>query len=153
MPLNRSELCQLIPHTGSMCLLDKVHSWDDTHISCSANTHRSPDNPLRSRNQLHGLCGVEYAAQAMAVHGALSTAENQGPMQGFLASVRDLTLSVARLDDIQGTLQIDAERLMGSESNMLYTFTVKADGIDLLSGRASVFLVAQPVAGNKDIAV
>ncbi len=149
MSLNKSELCQLIPHAGSMCLLDEVRAWSDNHISCISNTHRDPSNPLRSRNQLHILCGVEYAAQAMAVHGALSAEADQGPMQGFLASVRDLVLSAERLDNIQGTLQIDAERLMGGESSLLYAFNVKVDGMELLSGRASVFLVAN-IGTNTD---
>ena len=77
----------------------------------------------------------------MAVHGALSAGADKGPTQEFLASVRDLVLSVERLDNIQGALHIEAERLMGSETSLLYAFTVKADGADLLSGRASVFLV------------
>lgn len=140
--MNKAELCQLIPHAGTMCLLDEVQAWNSDRISCTSSTHRDLNNPLRSRNQLHALCGVEYAAQAMAVHGALSAGTEQGPTQGFLASVRDLALSVDRLDNIQGTLQIEAERLMGSESSLLYAFTVKADGMDLLSGRASVFLVS-----------
>jgi predicted hotdog family 3-hydroxylacyl-ACP dehydratase len=54
-----------------MCLLDRVVHWDSQRIHCRASSHRSADNPLRSRDQLSAACGIEYAAQAMAVHGAL----------------------------------------------------------------------------------
>lgn len=60
-----------IPHQGDMCLLDRVVKWDEQRIQCQAGSHRLGDNPLRSRDRLSAACGIEYAAQAMAVHGAL----------------------------------------------------------------------------------
>ena len=57
-----------------MCLLDEVLSWDATRIRCRSNTHRTADNPLRAHGRLGAACGIEYAAQAMAVHGALVAA-------------------------------------------------------------------------------
>ena len=36
-----------------------------------ASSHRAADNPLRAHGRLGAACGIEYAAQAMAVHGAL----------------------------------------------------------------------------------
>ena len=52
----------------------EVLSWDATRIRCRSATHRSPDNPLRLHGRLGAACGIEYAAQAMAVHGALVAA-------------------------------------------------------------------------------
>ncbi len=46
--------------------------WDAQHIRCRSATHRLPGNPLRSQGRLGAACGIEYAAQAMAVHGALA---------------------------------------------------------------------------------
>jgi predicted hotdog family 3-hydroxylacyl-ACP dehydratase len=54
-----------------MCLLDDVLSWDASRIRCRSASHRTPDNPLRAHGRLGAACGIEYAAQAMAVHGAL----------------------------------------------------------------------------------
>lgn len=140
MPLNKAELAALIPHRGAMCLLDRVDSWDDERIACAAAGHQDADNPLRSHDRLHVLCGVEYAAQAMAVHGALLQGERT-PAPGYLASVRDLAWSVERLDDVAGALQVEAERLIGDDRSVLYAFTVRAQGHEqeLLSGRASIF--------------
>ena len=66
--LSKAALCRLIPHQGTMCLLDTVERWDDTSITCTTASHRDATNPLRRDNQLEAICGLEYAAQAMAVH-------------------------------------------------------------------------------------
>ena len=69
--LDRVAIAARIPHQGSMCLLDAVLAWDSGQIHCRASSHRQPDNPLRAAARLGAACGIEYAAQAMAVHGAL----------------------------------------------------------------------------------
>ena len=69
--LQQADIARRIPHQGRMCLLDAVTEWDGAHIVCQASSHRASDNPLRAEGRLGAACGVEYAAQAMAVHGAL----------------------------------------------------------------------------------
>jgi predicted hotdog family 3-hydroxylacyl-ACP dehydratase len=122
-----------------MCLLDEVLSWDTVRISCRATSHRLADNPLRAHGRLGGACGVEYAAQTMAVHGAImaQVAGTQVPA-GLLTSVRNLVLRVTRLDDLDTDLIASAERLAGDEGSTLYEFTVSSGGQELLSGRASI---------------
>lgn len=138
MTLTREKLCRLIPHAGAMCLLDQVERWDDTTILCTSRTHLAPDNPLRRRGRLHTVSGVEYAAQAMAVHGGLlATVSSAG---GYLASIRNVHFGSPRLDNIEETLHVEATRLLGDDTTLVYRFTVSAGGVELLSGRASVFL-------------
>jgi predicted hotdog family 3-hydroxylacyl-ACP dehydratase len=128
-----------------MCLLDEVLSWDRTRISCRATSHRQSDNPLRAHGRLGAACGVEYAAQAMAVHGAIMAAmAGTQARGGLLTSVRNLVLRVSRLDDLEADLIASAERLAGDEGSTLYEFTVSA-GRELLSGRASIVFPAGPV--------
>lgn len=142
--LDRVAIAARIPHQGSMCLLDAVLAWDSGQIHCRASSHRQPDNPLRAAARLGAACGIEYAAQAMAVHGALLAPEGAPPRPGYLASVRSVQLAVDRLDDLPQDLDIVAERLSGDEHNILYHFRVEHAGDLLLSGRAAVMLVAQP---------
>jgi predicted hotdog family 3-hydroxylacyl-ACP dehydratase len=141
MPLTRADIARLIPHSGTMCLLDGVSAWDDTSIRCTAVSHRDPDNPLREAGRLAAVCGVEYAAQAMAVHGGLASGGKR-PAAGYLASVRDLTCNAGRLDDVAEDLIIEAEKLMGEGSSVIYGFTVRAGTRELLSGRAAVVIDA-----------
>ena len=140
MPLDRSWLLTHLPHQGSMCLLERVEAWDGQHIRCTAGSHRREDNPLRAGGRLGVACGIEYAAQSMAAHGALLLAGDQAPRAGYLTSVRSVMLSVDRLDDIASDLLVEAERLSGDENNILYGFSVSAAGRELLSGRATVVL-------------
>ena len=126
-----------------MCLLDKVVEWTAEHIRCTATSHRDHDNPLRAHGRLASACGIEYAAQAMAIHGALLSPEKGGPSRGgYLASVRSVELHVARLDTFAAPLSVAAERLSGSDNSILYLFTVHAEAQLLLAGRASVILDA-----------
>ncbi|OZA29999.1 MAG: 3-hydroxylacyl-ACP dehydratase [Hydrogenophilales bacterium 17-61-9] len=142
MPLDRAWLLAHLPHQGGMCLLDGVASWDEQRIRCTASSHRRADNPLRAHDRLGAACGIEYAAQAMAAHGALLAASDSSPGAGYLASVRGVDLHVAQLDDIAIDLDIEAERLSGDDNTILYGFRVSAAGRELLSGRAAVVLDA-----------
>jgi predicted hotdog family 3-hydroxylacyl-ACP dehydratase len=163
MPLNRAWIEARIPHQGGMCLLDEVIEWNAQQICCRTATHRAPDNPLRSHDRLGIACGIEYAAQAMALHGALANgAANDAPNDdahdahdavgatagrssrvGLLASVRDVRLFVPRLDNIESDLFCEATHLAGDSLTAMYEFTLRARDRRLLSGRASVVLDAR----------
>jgi len=137
-----------IPHQGSMCLLDHVTHWDAQSITCMATSHQQATNPLRSNDQLSTACGIEYAAQAMAVHGALlAPADQERPRAGFLVSIRGATIHRARLDDIKQALTIKANLIHSSGSNILYAFTLYADHNNLLEGRAAVMLNTASLLG------
>jgi predicted hotdog family 3-hydroxylacyl-ACP dehydratase len=139
--LTREDLCRLIPHAAEMCLLEEVLEWDASAIVCIARNHRDAANPLRGRDRLHAVCGVEYAAQAMAIHGALRQPPEGKPQRGYLAAVRALQLKVERLDDIDGELHVRANHLMGDSGSLIYEFSLSAGGRLLMEGRASVLLI------------
>ena len=139
--LDRAGIAERIPHSGSMCLLDRLERWDAESIDCSTRTHAQPGNPLRTAGGLLAPNAIEYAAQAMALHGGLLAAEGSTPSAGFLASARNVRLSVARLDDIDGALRVHAQRLSGDTNQILYEFAVNdSSGRVLAEGRAVVVL-------------
>jgi predicted hotdog family 3-hydroxylacyl-ACP dehydratase len=133
-----------VPHQGRMCWLARLMAWSDERIVCEADNHRATDHPLRTVQGLLASAAIEYAAQAMALHGALR-AEAQGhaagPVPGFLASARGVRLARWRLDDIASPLRIEAERLAGDTRQLLYGF-ILADGhgATVAEGRATVVL-------------
>lgn len=135
--LGRDWILGHIPHQGTMCLNDAVESWDQDRLCCTARSHRDPKNPLRAEGRLSTLVGVEYAAQAVAIHGALLGA---GRTPGMLGSVRGLICERARLDDVEGPLRVEVERLGGDAAALLYRFQVHGGGQRLLSGRLSIVL-------------
>ena len=139
--LDHAWIARHIPHQGSMCLLDYVEAWDRQRIQYRASSHRAADNPLRAYGRLGAACGIEYAAQAMAVHGALlAPPDSRSARFGYLVSVRGTQLHVPRLDDIAADLLVQAACITRSENNILYQFGVSAAGRLLLDGRAAVVL-------------
>lgn len=139
MSVERAELCALIPHAGSMCLLDLVEQWDDERIVCSSLSHRRADNPLRTADGLAAVHGVEYGAQAMAVHGGLLARRAGARLPaGYLAALRDVRLHTARLDEVDGPLQVTAVRLMAEGGNLMYRIEVVGAGRVLVEARVTV---------------
>jgi len=151
--LDHAWIARHIPHQGSMCLLAYVEAWDPQRILCRASSHRAADNPLRAYGQLGAACGIEYAAQAMAVHGALLAAPDSPRARvGYLASVRGTQLHVSRLDDIAADLQVEATCITRNENTILYQFSVSAAARLLLEGRATVVLDADALIANSGAA-
>jgi len=145
--LNHAWIERHIPHQGKMCLLKSVKFWDQDKIICLADSHKDDSNPLRAYGKLGIACGIEYAAQAMAVHGALLAPPNsETPKVGYLISVRGVSMFVTRFDDIHTDLLITAVCIMASESNMLYQFSLQSGDKLLLAGRAAVMLNAEALA-------
>jgi len=139
-----------IPHQGRMCLLHQVDAWDEQRIQCRARSHRDADNPLRAHGRLAAVCGIEYAAQGMAVHGALLAPPGSSRARvGYLVSVRGAQLHVPRLDDIAADLLVEAACITRGENNILYQFSVSAMGQTLLTGRAAVVLDADKLTAGE----
>lgn len=140
--LDAQRIAALLPHHGRLCLLDRVIDWNDDQILCEADTHRASDHPLRWQGQLGSAIGLEYAAQAMALHGALRAAAEQPPRQGMITRVQHFSAHTERLDTLPGALVIEAERLMGDDRVVRYRFNLIHAGESLLHGEASVLLSA-----------
>jgi predicted hotdog family 3-hydroxylacyl-ACP dehydratase len=144
--LDRDAIARLVPHHGAMCLLEEVLEGDDNAITCRAISHRNPANPLRTVAGLPAVMGVEYAAQAVAVHGGLTT--NRERQKGYLAALRDVVCSVERLDTQPEDLVVRATRVAAESGRLLYDFRIEAGGRELLKGRLSVVLINDKSAGH-----
>ena len=144
MLIGHEAIAALIPHAGRMCLLDRVTGWDADSIRAAAIGHRDPANPLRRDGLLPAVCGVEYALQAMAVHGALIGGEGEPQPPGYLASLRNLTLGTERLDDVGDDLLVEATALAREARSFIYSFTVAGGGRVLLAGQAAIIIPEQP---------
>jgi predicted hotdog family 3-hydroxylacyl-ACP dehydratase len=142
-PLARGAIARLVPHGGAMCLLDRALAWDAEAIACESDSHRDPANPLRRDGRLPAICGVEYALQAMALHGALTGGQAQPA--GYLSSLRDVSLGGAgRLDTVPGPLAVRARALAAEAGGFIYRFEVEGGGRLLLAGQAAIILPRRP---------
>jgi predicted hotdog family 3-hydroxylacyl-ACP dehydratase len=64
------------------------------------------------------------------------------PRAGYLASVSDVVCAVRRLDDLDGDLVIEAEKLAGDDARVQYRFTITSNHTQILTGKAAVVLAA-----------
>ncbi len=154
--LDRAAIAARIPHAGRMCLLDRVLDWDASGIRCAALSHRDADNPLREPAGLPVWAGIEYAAQAAAVHGAL-VRPHPSPRAGLLGALRNVHATCEWLDQLDGELIVAATLLHSDPAGAIYGFAAHArDSRDhgaadtlLLNGQFTLMVFAgqQGVAG------
>ena len=151
--ITRTEIESLIPHKGSMCLWDEVLEWNATHIRLRAFNHVDTSHPLRSRERLRAVQLCEYGAQAMAVHGGLRASKSGGAAQpGMLVALRGVALHVARIDDLAGAIECEAQVLIEGESSQQYAFRIMHGQTLLAEGRAAVMLQAPAPISDSDSA-
>jgi len=150
--LNREEIERRLPHAGVMSLLDKIIQADETTLTAQAVSYRDADNPLRVNGKITMVNGIEYAAQAMAVHGALvlekKQEENKAELkssQGYIATVRNIELNSPYFPEADpsssAALLIKVKQLMSDQNGFTYQFDIHYEQQQLISGRITIFLI------------
>lgn len=136
--IDRHGLLGLIPHAGSMCLLDRIVTHSEHAIECIARAPTASDHPLQRDGQISALHLVEYAAQAMAAHGAL---QSGGVQRGMLAALREVRFYTNRIDALDMELIVHATRRISQPTGSLYDFQVHATGRLLCEGRIAIGII------------
>ena len=150
--LNRKEIERRLPHAGTMSLLHEIIQADETSLTAQAVSHRDADNPLRINGRIAMVNGIEYAAQAMAVHGSLvlekKQEENKAELkssQGYIATVRNIELNAPYFPEADSSssaaLLIKVKQLMSDQNGFTYQFDIHCRQQLLISGRITVFLI------------
>lgn len=135
-PIVYADIVSLLPHGEPMVLLAAIESWDAQTMCCSAQSHLAMDNPLRQDGILSVYAGVEYAAQAQALHARLTARaqDDTSPRKGFVAVASRLEAQVRDLDEIAAPLRIELVQLAVNAQSSLYQFSLIAAGRPLLQG-------------------
>lgn len=154
--LNSQEIEQHLPHAGKMSLLDKVSYADRSRLSATATSHLNSDNPLRFNGRLATINGIEYAAQAMAIHGFLLTEAtlSDTPLSevptkdkldsiqtGYIATVRNIDINSPFFPENISTLLVEVEQLMSDNNGFTYQFHISCEKKTLISGKITIFLI------------
>ena len=140
--LNHNEIEPRLPHSGNMSLLHEVIQADDNSLTALATSHLDIDNPLRLNGKIATVNGIEYAAQAMAVHGSLLS---DTPQAGYIATVRNIEIKVPYLPETKShetktPLVIEVQQLMSNDNGFTYQFHISCQQQSLISGKITVFL-------------
>jgi predicted hotdog family 3-hydroxylacyl-ACP dehydratase len=134
MPLDHDDIARLIPHQGAMCLLTRTRAHDDASITCEAESHTDPANPLRNETGLPASAAIEYAAQAIALHAALRKPEGGPAGRGYLAVLSDVRWSQPWLHELASPLIVHANLLADTGGGLQYRFAVSAGGAAIVEG-------------------
>ncbi len=145
--MKKAQICQLLPHSGTMCLLDEIVSWDKEQLVVKTMSHTELDNPLFYEDSLNSIHGIEYAAQTMALHSALLAQKEtkQKESRGYLASVKNIQISEEYLFQAQSNnltpLFIYVSILMAGSQGFTYQFEILKDDKVFISGKITIFLL------------
>ncbi len=141
---DKTEIERMLPHAGAMVLLDEVQECDKQKIVCAANSHLDQANPLMIDGALSVFAGIEYAAQAMALHNFMLAARAGGApgeaRQGVVAVASKLQSFCQRLDLLKDTLVIEVAMIDQTGDSSMYEFKLLSAQADVLSGRLLVML-------------
>ena len=155
MPFAQDIIRTLIPHGGNMCLLASVDVVDATRIECSSTSQQDVTNPLRFDGRLSVSSGIEYAAQAMALHGRLSAmlgndVSLEKPVKGYIVVLSKVVFHEDYLDQF-ACLHVECEQLMSLAAGSQYQFKLSAAGACLLEGQALVSLDEESAANESNV--
>lgn len=134
--LRQEQFVSLIPHAGSMVLIDSVDSWTNKQIVCRTRSHLNADNPLRLNGLLSSIHLIEYGAQTTAIHGGLLNGKS---LPGFLAATRSVNFYVDKLDDINDDIIITANAELKIQNGAVYFLKIEDNNNQVLfDARATV---------------
>ncbi len=142
---NKAQIEALIPHKANMCLLEEVHTYTQDQICCRTSTHLSPDNPLKQNGMLSKMHLIEYAAQAIAIHGGILDRENTcKPRLGYIAAVK--SVEWFGFDTTAKFLEVRGSVVLSDDNSKLYDLTViHPDGTISCTARVLVALQKESV--------
>ena len=129
-PIERAELEQLVPHKGSMFLLERFLSWDTSAGSFTAEALSGPACPFYDE-LAHGVpvwVAFEYMAQGIAALSGLKRNESGGkPKIGFVMGLRDFKAEAPLFPEGSRVL-IEAHELMRDGNVVSFSCVAECDG-------------------------
>jgi predicted hotdog family 3-hydroxylacyl-ACP dehydratase len=132
----------LVPHSGPMCLLERVIEHGPGHTVCAVDPGRSrllaaPDGSVPV------WVGIEYMAQCIAAHGGLVALERGEPRRpGVLLGARRVRFDVPRFE-ADRELRVLARHHRGERGLLAFECEIRdaRGGAPLVEGRLNVYTV------------
>lgn len=133
---------ELVPHSGSMVLLDRALHADAESLAAEVRIHAA--SMLADANGVGAWVGIEYMAQAIAAHaGWLSLQRGEPVKVGFLLGSRKYEAKVPHFA-LGSVLQVHVQRVLQAD-NGLGAFDCRIDIEGGMQGAATATVtVFQP---------
>jgi len=128
---------ELVPHSGSMSLLDEVVAYGDDWLHASVKI--TSDSMFLEEKGVPALVGIEYLAQTVAAYAGMQERKNGGrPKLGFLLGVRKYHCSTDYFP-IGDTLILKVQLEMQAENGLsAFQCVLVSDEVEV-SARLNVF--------------
>lgn len=133
----------VVPHTGTMVLLDQIEHWDDAELQASV-TIRA-DAPFVDANGMPAWVGIELMAQTIAAFGGCCARRASQPVKiGFLVGSRRYIASQAYFP-IGAQLQVNVKEIISGEQGLsVFECTLQGPGDISASANINVFQPEDP---------
>lgn len=106
----------VVPHTGTMVLLDQIDHWDNEQLQASV-TIRA-DAPFADAQGVPAWVGIELMAQTIAAFGGCRARSASQPVKiGFLVGSRRYTVSHAYFP-LGASLQVSVKEIVTGEQGL-----------------------------------
>ena len=130
----QAQLAALIPHQPPMLLVDTVTDVDEHKLTATFCCHQQP-HPLAPEGHWPNYLLIEFAAQAIACHGAL--AGQQSFTRAAIGRIKALSFYCASLDDYRELpVSVTVELIEVNGATCLYRFNAHARNTVLAQGEA-----------------
>ena len=134
--LGRDGIAALIPHQGSMCLLERVVEWDDQHVVLETASHRSPQTPCAlTAGCERSICASTARRPWPCMAGCARQVSGVQPKPGMLVSLRSVQFGRDYIEDLPGDLRVEAVCLQADAASLQYRFRVTHAEEMLAEGR------------------
>ncbi|MDE2406762.1 MAG: hotdog family protein [Xanthomonadaceae bacterium] len=129
---------QVLPHRGSMRLVDRVLHWDAERIAVAVQV--PVDGPFHAEGGVPAHVGIEYMAQAVACWaGCQARRRGLPPPLGFLLGSRRYVCTVPVFAS-GWLLQVEARReIMGDNGLGVFACRIVCESRELAQANVSVF--------------
>ncbi len=122
-------IADLIPHSGTMCLLDRVVAWDSGQTQCALTV--SENDPFAdSSGRIPAYVGIEYLSQCAAAHACLKASNEEGdstPKVALLLGSRKVELFADHFA-VGQSLLIQAARVAATEDTAIFAGEIRDAG-------------------------
>jgi predicted hotdog family 3-hydroxylacyl-ACP dehydratase len=143
---NKTDIAELIPHSGKMVLLDRVISCDNNSLSAAVVVR--DDGLLGNDKTVPSWVGIEYMAQTVAAYAGVMAKRAGEPVKlGFLLGTRRYNSNVAEFK-VGATLTVRVEKII--QNNTLGAFECLIQGVDV-EVNANLNVYQPPLNDHKQV--
>ncbi|MGZ4997167.1 MAG: ApeP family dehydratase [Methylobacter sp.] len=123
------EVAALVPHSGSMVLLDRIIDYDDQ--SLIAELVVRGDGLLGDDKAVPAWVGIEYMAQTIAAYVGVKARQANEPIRlGFLLGTRFYNSNVAAIE-VGVTLTIRVEKIIQDDGLGVFECLILGEDVDI----------------------